>query len=100
MIGVSTGAHPGAKIPPDHACMVFGFDGSREVVTVWNPYNDDFTPKGPPGRENGYPRVKGVLEVPLRDFVDIYETLEIETDRPLGAPHGREPRRREPERRE
>jgi hypothetical protein len=83
MVGVATGAVPSGRIPPNHAYMVFRFDADRDTVITWNPWNDDFTPKGESGRENGYARDDGIAEIPLADFVEIFRILRIETDEPF-----------------
>ena len=85
LIGAGTNKEPGGNIPPNHAYAIFGFDAERDMVITWNPWHNDFTPKGPSNRENGYARKKGVAEIPLADFVQIFNTLQIETDQPFDA---------------
>jgi hypothetical protein len=60
--------------------MVFRFDAERDMVITWNPWNDDFKPKGEAGRENGYARDDGIAEIPLADFIEIFRVMRIETD--------------------
>jgi hypothetical protein len=67
-----------APIPTDHAYAVLGFDPKTDVLTVWNPWGDDFTPRGPAGAEHGWPRRHGVFQVPLADFVRVFSTLDVE----------------------
>lgn len=85
LIGAGTSKEPGGTIPPNHAYAIFGFDADRDMVITWNPWHNDFAPKGPSNRENGYARRKGVAEIPLADFVQIFNTLQIETDQPFDA---------------
>lgn len=85
MVGAATAATPAGRIPPNHAYMVFRFDADRDMVVTWNPWNDDFTPKGEPGRDHGYARADGIAEIPLADFVQIFHMLRIETEQPFVA---------------
>lgn len=85
LVGAGTSKEPGGNIPPNHAYAVFDFDADRDMVITWNPWHNDFTPKGPSNRENGYARTKGVAEIPLADFVQIFNTLQVETDQPFDA---------------
>ena len=47
-----------AKPPPgmitDHCYAIFGYDGKERKVTIFNPWGNQFTAKGPPGLANGY----------------------------------------------
>ena len=81
MVGAGTGKDPKGSIPPNHAYMVFGYDRERDLVVTWNPWNNDFTPKGPSNRQNGYARRAGVAEIPLEDFAQMFRGLTVETDR-------------------
>jgi Calpain family cysteine protease len=74
----------GIKLPPGiagkHAYAVLGFDASNDMVSVWNPHGNTFTPKGEAGLLHGYPTKAGRFEIPLVDFVATYRGLSIETD--------------------
>lgn len=83
LVGAGTSKEPGGNIPPNHAYAIFGFDADRDMVITWNPWHNDFAPKGPSNRTNGYARTRGVAEIPLADFVQIFNTLQIETDQPF-----------------
>ena len=85
LIGLGTGKEPAGKIPPNHAYAVFGFDAATDTLSVWNPWNNDFTPEGESNRENGYARKDGLSQIPLADAVQIFRTLFIETDQPFDA---------------
>jgi hypothetical protein len=78
-----------AEMPPgisgNHMYAVLGFDRSSELVRVWNPHGNTFTPKGPPGLEAGYVVQNGVFEVPLAEFVQIFSSLTYESDRPAAV---------------
>ncbi|HEV8070565.1 MAG TPA: C2 family cysteine protease [Planctomycetaceae bacterium] len=79
---------PGKDIPPGlvgrHAYAVLGYDQTSQTVTVWNPHGKDFAPKtSPTGMEHGYPVKSGVFQVPLDDFVRIFNSVTYETSAPL-----------------
>ena len=67
-----------APIPVDHAYAVLGFDPKADVLTIWNPWGDDFTPRGPAGPEHGWPCTHGVFQVPLAEFVRVFSMLDVE----------------------
>ncbi len=67
-------------ITPKHSYAVFGYDGARKQVKLFNPHGENFEPKGDPGWENGYLTEHGVLTLPLRDFFRIFHALDYETD--------------------
>lgn len=71
--------HPSpAKLPFDHAYAVLEFDETKNVVTIWNPWGTDFTPKGLSGPENGYARRNGVFQLSLKEFMAFYTVLAME----------------------
>jgi hypothetical protein len=55
-----------------------GHTARTNELTVWSPWGDDFTPKGPPGLQHGWPRRHGMFKIPLADFVRVFSTLDIE----------------------
>ncbi|MBS0189722.1 MAG: C2 family cysteine protease [Phycisphaerales bacterium] len=67
-------------IPSRHAYAVLGYDPAKDIVTVWNPHRNSFKPAGAPGLKNGYPTELGVFKVPMVEFVQIFDMLEIELD--------------------
>jgi len=66
-------------VPHDHAFAILGFDGKTDLVQVWNPGGNHFTPKGPDGLHNGYTTKDGVFFVPLKEFVEIFDVVNFET---------------------
>jgi hypothetical protein len=77
----------GKDIPPGlcghHAYAILGYDRTSRTVTVWNPHGKDYTPKAsPPNPQNGYPVKGGVFEVPLNEFVRIFNSVTYETSAP------------------
>jgi hypothetical protein len=77
-------APPG--ITPNHIYAVLGYDASRDVVDLWNPWGHHFTPEGPAGLESGYPVRDGRFSVPMTDFVRIFAAVTYESRRPASHP--------------
>lgn len=77
-----------AKKPPGiagkHAYAILGYDAERCVVTVWNPHGSSRTVKGEPGLANGYPTRRGVFEVPLLEFVEVFSSVTVEVPKQGG----------------
>lgn len=73
------------KYPPgiitDHAYAIVGYDGN-DKVTVWNPWGQHFTPKGPAGMINGFPIESGEFTLTVEEFAQIFEDISYETDKP------------------
>lgn len=88
---------PGGKMPPgvvsDHAYAVLGYDTKTDSVHLWNPWGNHFEPKGGTGLDHGYSTQGGHFNMPLKDFIRVYEELYYETAIPYGA-HIKEPGRR------
>ena len=70
--------NPPGPLPMNHAYAVLGYNSEDRQLTIWNPWGDDFTPKGPSGIEHGWPRAHGVFTIPLRDFLRVFTWLDIE----------------------
>jgi len=75
-----------AKMPPgmssNHTYALLHYDHDSDHVHTWNPWGEDFTPKGKPGMEFGYPHKGGRAEMPLKDFVRMFERIRYETTGP------------------
>jgi hypothetical protein len=69
---------PPGPLPGNHAYAVLGFDPRNDILTVWNPWGDNFQPMGPEGRQHGWPRRHGIFQIPLADFVHVFSSLDIE----------------------
>ena len=79
---VKTGTSKNVKtrgITPDHAYAVLGFSKDTDSVQVWNPHGQEFHPTGDEGLENGYTTKRGLFSVPLKEFVQIFDDINIET---------------------
>jgi len=76
------------KPPPgmgNHHCYaIFAYDAKGRQVTVFNPWGNTFTPKGPAGPANGYPTKQGLFTVPLDQFQQVFTRIYYETDKPPG----------------
>ena len=66
-------------ITPDHAYAVLGFSKDTDSVQVWNPHGQEFHPTGDEGLENGYATKRGLFSVPLKEFIQIFDDVNIET---------------------
>lgn len=69
-----------SHLPWDHVYAVMDFDPQTETLSMWNPLACDFTPDGPDGQDNGYTTKRGMFNMPLDDFMEIYSHLAIEKD--------------------
>ncbi|WP_254508450.1 C2 family cysteine protease [Anatilimnocola floriformis] len=74
--GTDKATMPG--ITGNHAYALLGYDSETDRVKVWNPFGNTFTPKGEPNSEHGYPRVEGISQIPLKDFVAQFSGIAIE----------------------
>jgi hypothetical protein len=80
--GVAAGHKMVPKIAGDHAYAVLGYDKKQDLVHIWNPWGDTFTPDGPDGLQNGYTTKGGEFDIPLKDFVIVYSDVKFETQTP------------------
>lgn len=55
-----------------HQYAVLAFDPRTEMVTVFDPLGEDFTPKGKPGPRNGFEAKAGVLTLSLKDYIEVF----------------------------
>lgn len=78
---VGSGKYP-PGIVTDHAYAILGYNPSMQVVTVMNPWGNHFEPKGTPGMANGYSTKGGKFDVPLHDFVMIFDCVYYQTPLP------------------
>jgi hypothetical protein len=67
------------KIAGEHAYAVLGYDQKQDLVRVWNPWGNTFTPDGPDSIKNGYTTQGGEFDIPLKDFVIVYSEVNFET---------------------
>jgi hypothetical protein len=79
----------GKKVPGwgyHHVYAVFGYDSETDHIKLWNPWGNDFTPKGKPGIENGYETKHGVFELPLKTFYNQFSGVVVETNKKVEPP--------------
>ncbi len=93
-LGTSTA--PLVNLPKHHIQALLGFDPERNMLRVWNPWGDDFTPHGEPGPQNGYPRRHGVFEIPLDAAHRGFASLVVEVSDAPAAPLPEPPASSEP----
>lgn len=67
-------------IAGNHCYAIFGFNADTDMVTVWNPWGDNFTPKGPDGPKYGYARRHGIFQIPLKEFIKRFYFMSIEKE--------------------
>ncbi|MBS0207977.1 MAG: hypothetical protein JSS27_03390 [Planctomycetes bacterium] len=75
------------KLGYGHAYAIFKYDHATDQVTMWNPWGNDFTPKGTPGVENGFETKHGIFHVSLKTLYRQFSSVLIETGKPLTANH-------------
>jgi len=73
------------NLEPRHGYAVLAYDPKQDLLTLWNPWGEDYNPKGPAGPQNGYRTEKGVFSVPLKEFVHAYQHISVETDADSGG---------------
>lgn len=83
------------KQPPGisgkHAYAVLAYDEAKDVLTLWNPHGNTYSVRGgkEPGPLTGYPTKAGIFDLPVDDFVRIFNGVTIETDRNAAGSGGR-----------
>ena len=59
------------RIPPGitrrHAYAIISYDRRGDIIGLWNPHGQDFTPQGARGPVNGYPTAHGRFTLPLTE---------------------------------
>jgi len=65
-------------IPGHHSYAVLAFDPVTDLVTLWNPWGDNYHPREVPGKEPDYPRTGGVFTVPVPVLVRAFSQLLLE----------------------
>lgn len=80
------GTPGGGNLPPGiagkHVYALIGYDEKTDVLKVWNPWGERFTPKGEPGLAHGYLTRDGVFEVPFTEAARCFGGLSYETGDP------------------
>lgn len=62
-----------------HAYAILGYDPATDVIMLWNPWGEDFTPSGPEGPAHGFATRHGVFQLPLRTFYGLFSSVHLET---------------------
>lgn len=78
------------KLPPGisgkHAYAILGYDQEKDTLRIWNPHNNTRVVRGEPGLKTGYPTKGGVFEMPVGDFVRVFNGVTIETGNKARGP--------------
>jgi len=64
-----------------HAYSVIAYNAKADKVTIWNPWGNTFTPKGPDGLEHGYKTERGIFQVPLHEFYHHFSSTLVESNK-------------------
>ncbi len=62
----------------DHIFAVLGYDMASDFVTIRDPHNEEFMPKGGESLENGYRMHEGVFRIRVPEFVRAMSSVSIE----------------------
>jgi Calpain family cysteine protease len=79
---IKAGTPEGKKTPGitlGHEYAILGYDKRTDVCHVWNPHGNNFTPKGSDSLQNGYTTKRGEFDIPLKDLIQIFSDVNIET---------------------
>ena len=71
------------QINMNHVYSVVSFDAASDVVEIWNPHHNNFTPTGPDGLVNGYTTKDGRFKAPLKEVAMFYGSFTFETAEPV-----------------
>lgn len=71
--------------PDAHTYALFGYDADKRVVHCFNPWGNNFKPKGDQSLANGYETKGGQFDMPLAELMALFKSLSHETDEPLIA---------------
>jgi hypothetical protein len=88
LVILGTGGEAAKKLPQGishgHAMALIGWDAARDTVTIWNPWGNNFEPKGnSPG--DGYKTVNGVFSMPVVELQRGFLNIDIESEKPYRA---------------
>ena len=61
-----------------HAYAVLSFDAAKDIVYLWNPHGNKFTPNGPGNLTNGFPTTDGKFSMTLAEFVKAFRSMSFE----------------------
>jgi len=75
-----------AGITRHHAYAIISYDQRSDVIGLWNPHGQNFTPKGTPGLENGYSTEHGRFTLPLTEAYSFCNDFTFEIPKPTASP--------------
>jgi hypothetical protein len=83
------------KIPPNittkHAYAVLSYDPATDMLEIWNPHGQQFTPKGPDGLANGYTTIHGRFHISAREAATFFTAFTFELSTPTTQPATTQP---------
>jgi len=69
---------------PRHAYAILDYNPRTRLVTMWNPWGFDRAVLGEPGLQTGYATKSGRFEIPITDFVRVFDMVFIESASKVG----------------
>ena len=87
LVGTGTTSADRPKgISGNHAYAIVGFDSAKDIITLWNPHGNNFTPTGTPGLVNGYVTQNGIFTMPLIEFAQTFAGVNWELNEAAKGP--------------
>ena len=84
LLTVSKNADKGPPgIGTRHAYAILSYDSQKRQVHVFNPWGNNFTPKGPDGPTHGFTTKNGHFHVSLDHFHSVFTNVVYETGQPV-----------------
>lgn len=78
----------GRRMPPGlvprHAYAILDYNPRTRLVTMWNPWGLDRPVIGEPGLQTGYATKSGRFDIPITDFVRVFDMVFIESASKVG----------------
>lgn len=84
LVGLTMAASPpngGHKVPGlgyNHSYAILDFNPKAEIVTIWNPWGENFQPRGPEGVQHGFAAEHGVMRMPLQEMYQQFSSIFVE----------------------
>lgn len=79
----------GRRLPPGivprHAYAILDYNPRSRVITLWNPWGLNRNVPSEPGLQRGYTTVSGKFEMPIGEFVRVFDVVFIESASRVGS---------------
>ena len=69
-----------SSFPTGHYYALLAYYPDKQTVLVFNPWGNEYIPKGQPGIANGYETHHGLFQVPFAEFIKVFDSVTYETD--------------------